>query len=300
MPYLQVELDVLNVTDEIGATCGLTGDVIGWGLMRLWAFCFRGKRETVHGVHVRGFFHGNAQVADSLVYFGFLEKAEDDQYRVKGARRYLRVLDGRKEAGSKGGKATAAAGKSKANLKQNKSFASEGTSDVASEGASVPASEPPKQVLRCEGSKTEALTPNTEHRTPILLKEEEAAAALKPKSLPADVAAAFAANASQIAAKAPPLHGGGAFFARAQESRRAAQLVTEAPPHPSKLSGFFSEAMLELDGDEERLWATYECFSEEDYWAEAKWPFHAFMKQWRNHVPRQSDNQRPAREVRRL
>jgi hypothetical protein len=79
----------------------------------------------------------------------------------------------------------------------------------------------------------------------------------------------------------PPFSASG-FFARAQAARLEAGYVREKPPHPSKLSAWYSEAMSEMRGDEERLFASYERFTDDDYWGRQTppWPFPAFMKQW--------------------
>lgn len=82
--------------------------------------------------------------------------------------------------------------------------------------------------------------------------------------------------------------GGPAFFARVQEARRTHGFTTERAPNPRDLGAFFSEALMELNGDEGRLWGAYEHFAESEHWKRATppWPFTAFMKLWRDFVPR--------------
>jgi len=84
--------------------------------------------------------------------------------------------------------------------------------------------------------------------------------------------------------------GGPGFFAKVQTARVAHGYASERAPHPSALGAFFSEALMELNGDEARLWGAYEHFAESDHWAKATppWPFTAFMKLWRDFVPRKS------------
>lgn len=116
-----------------------------------------------------------------------------------------------------------------------------------------PATAPPSLAV--------ALSPNTEHR-----KEEEGPP--PPRRIE------------------PELSGPG-FFARVQAQRVEHGLVAERLPHLAKLGAWYSEAMLELNGDDGRLWAGYARFTDSAHWkqAEPPWPFPAFMKLWRDHVP---------------
>lgn len=83
----------------------------------------------------------------------------------------------------------------------------------------------------------------------------------------------------------PPKTDAEAFFAKVQLARASHGLATEMPPKPQALGSWWSEALMELSGDEERLWLAYEHWADDAYWAPHKWPFRAFMKQWRDHVP---------------
>jgi hypothetical protein len=79
---------------------------------------------------------------------------------------------------------------------------------------------------------------------------------------------------------------GEAYFAFIQGERRESGYVNEAAPHPSKLAGWFSEAMLELQGDVTALDEAYMGFAKDPYWLRQKLPFRGFMAQWRKFAPR--------------
>lgn len=144
MSYIAFDLDALNVARDVGAACGLPEERITHGLLRMWAWCFREKADTVDEVQVQGFF--SAAAAPALVSFGFLAAA-GDRYRVRGADRYLRVSEQR----SKAGKARAA---------------SAGRSAGRFAGAAPAAHQRDTSTHQRSTSEKPALTPNTEHRTP--------------------------------------------------------------------------------------------------------------------------------------
>lgn len=100
MSYIAFDLDALNIARDVGAAAGLPEEKITHGLLRLWAWCFRQKTDLVQPIQVVGFFGSDA--APALVAFGFLE-VSGEAFRVRGASRYLRILDAR----SRGGKAAA-------------------------------------------------------------------------------------------------------------------------------------------------------------------------------------------------
>ena len=96
MSYIAFDLDAINVARDVGAAAGLPEERITHGLLRMWAWCFREKRDTVQAIQVHGFF--GAAAAPALVAFGFLAVSGDD-FRVRGADRYLRVAEGRRKGG---------------------------------------------------------------------------------------------------------------------------------------------------------------------------------------------------------
>ncbi len=114
-----------------------------------------------------------------------------------------------------------------------------------------------------------ALSSNIQHPTSSIQEEEGKA----PPPLPA--------------IRGSPFDSGAAFFAYLQHDRAANGLVTERPPSPRELSAWFSEVMLEFQGDGERLEATVAAFAKDPYWLERNLPFKALMKHWRNYAPRQ-------------
>ncbi len=95
--------------------------------------------------------------------------------------------------------------------------------------------------------------------------------------------------------RTPPVHpqqpekSGSGFFAWVQAARIEHGFASEALPNPSMLSTWYSEAMMELNGDDGRLRATYERFADDPYWKAATppWPFRAFVTRgkWRDYVP---------------
>lgn len=137
MSYIAFELDALNVARDVGGAAGIPEERVTHGLLRLWAWCFREKTEHVDAVQVRGFFGVDA--APALMSFGFLEQA-GERYRVRGAQRYLRVSEQRKQAGL-------------------------ARSRAAGRSAGRYTSEPPADHQR-ETSGPPALAPSTEHRAP--------------------------------------------------------------------------------------------------------------------------------------
>jgi hypothetical protein len=82
-----------------------------------------------------------------------------------------------------------------------------------------------------------------------------------------------------------PLASGEAFFAAVQAQRAENGLPREAPPHPAKLSRWWSEALMETNGDASRIVRAYQGFAQDPdpYWRNARppLPFHGFMSQWR-------------------
>lgn len=148
MSYIAFDLDALNVARDVGAAAGVPEERITHGLLRMWAWCFREKTDTVQAIQVQGFF--GADAGPALMAFGFLAESANG-FRVRGAERYLRVS----EARSKGGRA--ASGNLKRGTLQPK------PSRDASPGSSpAPAGNQPG----VSPGSAPALTPSTEHRAP--------------------------------------------------------------------------------------------------------------------------------------
>lgn len=145
MSYLAFDLDALKVVPDAARAAGVSEAQFGYGLVRLWSYCWTAKTENVKAAHLRGFFEAPdfSAVTGSLEAFGFAERTLGETYRVRGAERYLRV----RKAQSDGGKAASG------NLKQN----------ATPPGTPPPAGSPGKpEVSR---TTSPALTPNSEQRT---------------------------------------------------------------------------------------------------------------------------------------
>lgn len=102
MPYLQVDLDVLEVTPAASSAAGVSAGTFVYGLLQLWRNAWRRKSAEASLPQIAGFFASDdpQRVADALVGFGFLEPGT---LRIKGAERYLRISEQRKAAGKLGG-----------------------------------------------------------------------------------------------------------------------------------------------------------------------------------------------------
>jgi hypothetical protein len=85
----------------------------------------------------------------------------------------------------------------------------------------------------------------------------------------------------------PPPEPAAAFFAWFQAKREEVGLVREKLPNPSALGRFFSEALMELNGDEDRLREAVYRFAEDKHWQQATppVPFNAFKSEWRKYAP---------------
>lgn len=160
MPYVQVELDALKVCPDVARVTGLSDLVVTGGLVRMWAYCWEAKTETLRPLQLAALFgcRDAALLAEALEAFGFLEAA-DGGYRVKGAQRYLRLDDGR----SKGGKAAAGNLIPGARQKARKQAAEFSAAAESQPRASREAAERSSRL-------SSALTPNTEHQSPKLHK----------------------------------------------------------------------------------------------------------------------------------
>lgn len=175
-PYIAYDLDALKLVPDIARGTNTPEPVIGYGLLRLWSYCWERKTDRVTGIHLTGFFAGHSTLGPALVAFGFLEELPGE-YRVRGAERYLRLS----EARSKGGKASAKNLIPGARYRKNSTLddstpaevqpiaqpiASREAADSQPRGSREAADSQPREVSRL----TIGSTPNTEHRTPNTLK----------------------------------------------------------------------------------------------------------------------------------
>lgn len=143
--YISVELDAINKAPNVGRAAGVSEDTILAGLNRLWAYCFREKKDVLDALEVAGCFTSGINLFPALVSFGFLEP-KGDAYRVKGADKYLRIANGRSEGGKKAVK---------------KLNASRWGADTKP----IPSRSSPSAEYRLDIG----LSPNTEHRAPSTL-----------------------------------------------------------------------------------------------------------------------------------
>lgn len=174
MPYLQVDLDGKRHWPMVAAGCGIHEAFVAKGFLDLWEMCWRERTATVGVLRLECLFLGakGERIAEVLCAYGFLEPISMGLFRVRGADKYLRIADARKEGGRKGGTATAKGGKSLRNLKN----APEKPLEAPRSPLEAQACIAPKPAPSKPPSSLEALTPSTEHRAPKLLPSEVVAA----------------------------------------------------------------------------------------------------------------------------
>lgn len=133
-PYLQLDFDAKRQAAMASNALGLDhpGRVL-WGLSDLWEHVFRTKDDTVSEIVLAACFGSDPRAPEVLEAFGFLERL-DGGWRVRGAKKRL---FGQRESGSRGGKKTAASGKSLRNLRQFQPPATEGSTEGSPKAPSV-------------------------------------------------------------------------------------------------------------------------------------------------------------------
>jgi len=105
-----------------------------------------------------------------------------------------------------------------------------------------------------------ALIPNTEHRAPNVTTTTK-----EPTEQEASGAIGF-----------------WRFFMEIRQAETGR--IPEAPPHPSKLGRWYSDAMMELGGSDSALREAIRGYGSDKYWREAGYPFAGFAKQWRKYA----------------
>lgn len=238
MSYIAFELDALNVARDVGAAASIAEERVTHGLLRMWAWCFREKTDTVEAIQVQGFF--GVAAGPALVAFGFLEST-GSTYRVRGAERYLRVTEARQKAGK---------------------VRSSGAGRSAGRFTSTPPA--PDQHTT---STAPALTPSTEHRAPSTDKA--------------------AAGPVVAVVNRPTPDSAIGFWVACQDKREAAGLHRERPAGPKQVDHWFSEAMGEVHGDEQKLLKGYDAFLVDPFWrnqAEKRCAWGGWVSQWRDFV----------------
>lgn len=96
MPYIAFDLDALSRAPAVARASSIPEDHVISGLVRLWAWCFKEKVDKANTMQVRGHFAGDC--ISALEAYGFLEKIGED-WRIRGASRYLRINEGRIKGG---------------------------------------------------------------------------------------------------------------------------------------------------------------------------------------------------------
>lgn len=257
MSYIAFDLDALKQVPDAARAAGIGEAELGYGLVRLWSYCWTKKTDTVTTAHLLGFF-GTAEpvrLGAALEAFGFTEVTAQG-LRVKGVERYLRVAEGR----SKGGKAAAAAG----NLKRGQQAPS----------SSLPGAAPPAAPQLVP-----SLSPTSEHRTPNTeQRDDDGAPPPKPRAAYVPVA--------PVAPDTPPETWLGAdFWAWAQTRRMAGGYVAEPGP-PHDVGKWWNACLLTPGVTPGRLKRAFEAFgADRKHWEAKGYPFRAFMTQWTQFVP---------------
>lgn len=97
MPYLAFDLDAFENCPAIGQGCGLLASQVSHGLLMTWRHCWREKTDRITTAHLKAFFCG-ADVVEMLLVFGHIEASEEG-WRVRGAAKWLKVVDARSANG---------------------------------------------------------------------------------------------------------------------------------------------------------------------------------------------------------
>ena len=149
MNFIAVDLKVIEThAPALSRALGLDLPATVGALTLLWHRCWVAKTDRIGTLELRGFF-AHPEAAALMAAFGFLEPGGDSTWRVKGAERYLRITEQRRRAGAaRAAGATRSAGR----------FAGPDTSGAPADDQRTTSGEP-------------ALSPNTEHRTPIELQQ---------------------------------------------------------------------------------------------------------------------------------
>jgi hypothetical protein len=225
VPYLPIDLDGKKKWPAIARGIGV--ESVAQGFTDLWEQVWIAKKDTVTTLQLECLFGASGdRVGAVLAAFEFLEPMGEGLWRVRGAAKWLGVMDSRSDAG----KASAARPRDqKGRLLSSRrptgvQQTSNGTpADIQQDTQNIqhpsnthPA--PVQQVLDPPSSKTPALTPNTQHPTP---KQKEETAWPAPESV-GDIA-------SLGALKAPEAVLAGARVDRRSEDSPGAALRPDAP-----------------------------------------------------------------------
>lgn len=102
--FIAVDLKVVEGLAEATARCaGVDSDRILAGLVRLWHRVWVDEADILSKSEIGGVFGAESigKIIAALVTFGFLERALKGSYRVKGAKRYIRLKESRRRGAQK-------------------------------------------------------------------------------------------------------------------------------------------------------------------------------------------------------
>lgn len=88
IPFIACEFEVFESVQAIALGAKQDEAKVGWGLMRLWRRCWEAKTDLLHEGMIEGYVPG---CLEQLILFGFAERWDARQVRIKGLDRYLRV-----------------------------------------------------------------------------------------------------------------------------------------------------------------------------------------------------------------
>lgn len=165
MPYLQVEFKAIDQTAIVAKATGKTSTEILGGLVETWHHCWSRKVTRVSTFRLRATF-GNQdfdQVLEALQHTGFIEHMNgcegEEEWRIRGADRYLRISENRAKAGQ--ASAQKRAEKRSTGVEQVLNICSTSVEQV------------PNKTLFCSTGVQQISTPYTDHRTLITEHKKE-------------------------------------------------------------------------------------------------------------------------------
>jgi hypothetical protein len=284
MPHIAFELDAIAKVSKVARSAGVQEGVVAWGLVQLWEWCWREKRDTVSAVHLKGFF--GCDLVEPLEAFNFLEKVTSG-LRVRGAQKYLRIRQGNSAGGHAAkGNLVPGGGRKPSGEPTPSREGAEGEPRGSREGAETPPRLDLGSTANSEQRTANSLTYVREAPPPL-----EAAPPAPPEAPPppqplAGMPVKQPLGPVERPTTPPEAWEGLDFWRWTQDRRQASGYLPERPPHPRKVSSWWSEARTVVP-EVKRLKAAYYAFGEDPFWrAQAPpFPFAGFMSQWERFVP---------------
>jgi hypothetical protein len=258
VPFLPVDVDAKRKATKVAAALGMEPSRVMWALLELWEHVWREKDDHVGGLYLAACVGPDDRLREAFVETGFLEPVEGGRYRICGAKRWLLGMEGR----SRGGHAAKKHLVPGAAHQPRETAATDGVSSAPAQGQPK-GSSAGGSALHPEAQKPRSPEPKSKAEPPPPKLEG-------PRRPPED-----------------PLSSSDAFWAEVQDQRAEHGLPREKPPHTSKLHAWWSEALMELNGDANRIVAAYRGYAKDPFWRDKTppWPFHGFISQWRKYVP---------------